>query len=399
MGLAMHTTWLLTQRYIKNDDASVVNMRRYDEDSAAKYPTFSFCFKGSAFHWYNSLPIFAAYGLSASQYELMLKGEKAMRYKRNTEFRSYNKTTVFLQDGYGSDFELFHLDVSDLFTTTEFQVEYQQPVTNSSQKNLGILRKNPQLHLSYQSSDTICFTRNDDNEERTIRLYDLVTFNEPIIGKDIYGDTEIRIFVHHTGQLMKSFDDPRYTGKLSNFYANLVKSGNGEPKIMEFQVSQAKIMKKRDSKNTPCDSAIEDYQGYLKRQIVKKVGCVPIYWNDIFENNTAMEGCTSPEKLKEVRKYIDEYKEIIKENEKPCETLLVSATNKIVEDRIPSPKGISVGFAYVEKYYMEIEYIQAFNVESFGSGLGGFIGIFLGWSMMNIPGFLQYISDFFRKGR
>ena len=44
-----------------------------------------------------------------------------------------------------------------------------------------------------------------------------------------------------------------------------------------------------------------------------------------------------------------------------------------------------ITFIYEEKYYEEITYSKDFGFESFWSGMGGFVGIFLGYSMMQFP--------------
>ncbi len=46
----------------------------------------------------------------------------------------------------------------------------------------------------------------------------------------------------------------------------------------------------------------------------------------------------------------------------------------------------------MEKYYQEIEYVQDFGFESFWSGVGGFVGIFLGYSLMQFPEFLGKVN-------
>ena len=51
----------------------------------------------------------------------------------------------------------------------------------------------------------------------------------------------------------------------------------------------------------------------------------------------------------------------------------------------------------VQKYYQEIEFVKDFGFESFWSGIGGFVGIFLGFSMMQFPEALEFLYDFFCK--
>ena len=42
-------------------------------------------------------------------------------------------------------------------------------------------------------------------------------------------------------------------------------------------------------------------------------------------------------------------------------------------------------FNYQEQYYQELRYLPGFDVETFISNIGGFVGIFLGYSMMQFP--------------
>ena len=44
-----------------------------------------------------------------------------------------------------------------------------------------------------------------------------------------------------------------------------------------------------------------------------------------------------------------------------------------------------VEIIYVDKYYEEITQAKDFGFQDFWANLGGFIGIFLGYSMMQIP--------------
>ena len=48
--------------------------------------------------------------------------------------------------------------------------------------------------------------------------------------------------------------------------------------------------------------------------------------------------------------------------------------------------------SYVEKYYEKITQEEDFGFQDFWANLGGFIGIFLGYSMMQIPDILGTYS-------
>ena len=46
-------------------------------------------------------------------------------------------------------------------------------------------------------------------------------------------------------------------------------------------------------------------------------------------------------------------------------------------------------FVYMEDFYQEIINVRDFGFESFWSGIGGFVGIFLGYSLLQIPDLLR----------
>ena len=46
-------------------------------------------------------------------------------------------------------------------------------------------------------------------------------------------------------------------------------------------------------------------------------------------------------------------------------------------------------FIYEDTYFQEITYTKSFGLESFISNVGGFIGIFLGYSIMQLPEFFD----------
>ena len=116
-------------------------MKKFNQDNDNVYPTFSMCFKGAKFHWYHDLEIFNSYGLNATQYELMLKGETALRYDRNDDsVRSYKKTPIFLGNGSDVDFSKYHLQTKDLMSDFIHSIHYSTE-NSSMDTNISIKRE------------------------------------------------------------------------------------------------------------------------------------------------------------------------------------------------------------------------------------------------------------------
>ena len=88
-------------------------------------------------------------------------------------------------------------------------------------------------------------------------------------------------------------------------------------------------------------------------------------------------------------------KAILKKNQIPCDEMLVLAIDSINNKPSPVPKDIAIQFIYSAKIYEEIKYVNAMNFDNWLGNVGGFVGIFLGYSMMQFPEFLLLIAATF----
>ena len=56
-------------------------------------------------------------------------------------------------------------------------------------------------------------------------------------------------------------------------------------------------------------------------------------------------------------------------------------------------------FLYGDSVYEEIQNTRSFDLESFVSGVGGFIGIFLGYSILQLPELIGLFTSLMRNFR
>ena len=175
--MAIYWTALFTNQYGENRDAISITMKRFNHDTFDKYPTFSFCIKGTKLHWNHEHEIFEAYGINEFQYESMLKGETTMRYEFNYSSKLYRKTSVFVNDGINVNFSRFHIKSSEMLSAVVFHEETGRKTTNNQKQKGYMASTDSKILLSHQSPDTICFTRNSSDPLNSIRLHDVITFN------------------------------------------------------------------------------------------------------------------------------------------------------------------------------------------------------------------------------
>ena len=328
----------------------------------------------------------------------MLKGEPVTKYIRNILTRSYNKTPIFVNDGIDVDFNNFHLQPSDFIRSLSFFTEKALNDTHIANAKDWEENEKPPLRLSYQTPETICFSRNSKDFLTSVRLYDLITLNSERMNESLttnmntFKDIEMDIFVHYPNQLIRSFGKSQY----STSFANLNSSLNGTtPKILEFKLTEFKRIKRRVDAIKPCSDKIKNYDQYLQQKFSEHLGCVPTYFKPALSDNLELKECDSPNKLQKAQIIIEKM-EAETENritEIPCDEMLVLTIDSVNSNPNPIPKDIAIKFIYSGKSYAEIQYTKAIGFESWLSNVGGFVGIFLGYSMMQAPEFLVFISS------
>ena len=89
---------------------------------------------------------------------------------------------------------------------------------------------------------------------------------------------------------------------------------------------------------------------------------------------------------------IRNYKTTLKSYISPCTQMEISGKFDREEDNEWEDPRIK--FLYDESDYEEMTNTKGFDFESFVSGVGGFIGIFLGYSILQIPDLLELLPSF-----
>ena len=208
-----------------------------------------------------------------------------------------------------------------------------------------------------------------------IRLKDRVTLDFTSLGT-IKSKTEL--FLHYPGHLTRSFDSPSW----SSPYSNDIKGHE-----ITLRLSQTTVIKKRGTKNYPCNKMISDYDQYFLEVVINSTKCVYPFWRHIIKTSTNFGYCTSPDQLKEVFRMKENHQSTMKYHQPPC----LDMFNTVIfgsQVRGICETCVDIEIGYDDRYYAEILQLQDFGAQDFISNLGGFIGIFLGYSMMQIPDLL-----------
>ena len=388
--LALCMTLKNIGRFHEDKNATVITYKKLGHTIEDKYPSFSLCFEGNNLYRFNESAIFTAYGIHLSDYERMLNGKLAYQYDYDHSRKRYNKKLLPSKYEPSIGFETNDLfQLPDIVQKTSFVAEdhnqdiYFGEIEVNSDSQVS---KEAPFYISYQSLQQFCLTREQRNALDFHRQHDSVVFDLSFLDPN----TKIKVFIHYPGQAIRSFESPRVATLLNRV----------QNKEVNLRVSQTTLLRKRSAQNDRCNKDIDDHDSFLLNSVSNETGCIPPYWSSILRASSSLCECSSPDQLKKAYSLTKDIKKILENRLSPCLDMFNSVIKNEagINDWEICEKCTYLEIEYMDKYYEEIKEIKEFGFEDFVSGLGGFIGIFLGYSLMQIPQLLGIAMHHIRLG-
>ena len=291
------------------------------------------------------------------------------------------------------DLEKLILDKNKVIIGAEFNAQQESYTRSFGKGKRGKkLTYNP-FSVGYQTYHEICFTRKSIFEPNLKRAYDLVFLDKNLFRIGTNLNVEMRIIVHYPGQLIRNFEKPSFKSTLGSYIKD---------KVLEIKLSSFTKLSKRPDSNVKCNPDLEHDDLKFLQQVIEHLDCVPVYWRVML---TAMKKfrfpiktstlCKTFEKLRDAAEQIRYFKQVFGRYDPPCVemTTLPIITREVDQ----SEQQFLVKVTYPVSFYQEIKNIKEFTMETFWSTAGGYMGIFLGYSLLQVPELLQISASYFRK--
>ena len=387
--LALYFSLTQVVRFLANEDTSSISNKQFNLEPHDKYPTFSICLKGRDIYWHKEEFLFNSFGVTSAQYVDTLMGN-GQRYDFDEKTGLYNKELVELRNFTLIEFTNVALESYKVIIGAEFKTQQDHHAKYFGKgKTGGKLEYNP-FYVGYQTYDEICFTRSSEYESDLIRVHDLISLDRNLLKPGTNLNLEIRIIVHYPGHLIRNFDKPSFRSILGSYINN---------KQLELKISRVTKLSKRPDSNVKCNPDLEnDDEQYLK-EVVNGLKCVPPYWSHlqgIAKLSTEMlRVCKTPEMLQNATNYVKHFKQVLGSYESPCVDMKSMVTFSRELDQLQRQFLIKV--VYPETVYQEIKNVRDFTFETFWSTAGGYLGFFLGYSLLQIPELLHGAPSYFRS--
>ena len=233
----------------------------------------------------------------------------------------------------------------------------------------------PPMYKSYQDPQKLCFTRNNSWGPQGVRSHEYIYMNKTLISS-MKG--KLRVYHHQEDQLQKRICKYIISKEIEEISFQM----------LEFWVSQVNVLRKRFDANEACDPEVIDDLAVLQTTM-KQVNCTPPFWRSLLPKATGFPICNSSAQLKivsDILKAPDKLMGIFNQYIGPCLKLASIVTfQEKLKNHEKDPDSFVLVFNYLEEMYQEIRNERDFNMEMFWSSVGGFIGMFLGYSLWQCP--------------
>ena len=364
----------LIARWSKNNDSSSIGFKEYNDSPSDRYPTFSFCVhstgNGALFDYFSD-ELMYKYHIAHDTYELLLRGKEGTQNVNNMDFKNVSHIKI-------ENYTLRLIDVvqSIEFKTTNANDSFEYNKMDDDNKIRDQDDPEWPFYIGHFDPTTICFTRKASFVKDMLRKEDSVLFMLPKIrewNKYLY----FKVYIHHPGQLTRVFDKPVF-----NSFLDVIDRTNNH---LAFSIAQVTVLRKRFNAKIPCDPGLDNDELKLKKEIIKHAGCYPNYWKGIVPNEYLVKECTESFEMAKIYDDLTHMKKVFKKYKQPCDEM------KVVTSLQRQPYGYAgdsymfIEFFYMDENYQEIVNQRDFTLAGFWSSTGGFVGMILGYSLMQVP--------------
>ena len=334
----------------------------FNERSEDYYPDVTFCFNGGHLkEATEELPI-SQHGVSE-----ILKGNADLEEKDPKSFEAIATSNA----------DAYFIGLQDIlngytFTTSLNVTSYH--VTDHLKENVKNQKPavNPFFATTHQDPDKVCFTRHSKLERGNgiTRKEDNVAFS---FKQKNQGQVRLIIFLHHPGQFIRHKESPVAESTLD--------SDENSQKIT-ITVPGITTLRKRSTDESSCEKNPIDDGISFRQKVMEEVGCKPSYWNSLVNETEHSHICNTSSKLQEVYDNIRTPTKLLSTSPAPCTAMLIPLS--IQKDQLDDKGKFDISIIYSTTEYQEIENHREFDFNSMFAGIGGFVGIFCGYSLFQV---------------
>ena len=164
----------------------------------------------------------------------------------------------------------------------------------------------------------------------------------------------------------------------------------------EIEIKRIDITRKREDANEQCNSKIDTTDDYeWVKHAIRIVKCVPPYWKVFYQwKNSTYPICKETHEYKQLSELMnDPFKRplVAASYKPPCSEMSFESKRHFQKTQgvnyVLGSGKLYIKIKFLTDNYHETRYIRKVTMDSFWSNAGGFVGMFLGYSVLQVPNF------------
>ena len=375
-------------KYIQNESTSLVDYRVYHQSEKDIYPSLSLCFQGMGI--YNATRLNKTYGIQdTKEYFEFLEGRV---WKEEFLDITYDDVTINLKEY----IENIHLTVNSYFTDPVYtwkndnsneslDIEYEYKNASSFESSYTF-----PFYVSFRQASTKCYTFDFRGDKliaidgKLVRIMEIVLRNMRLPGLALF------YIMHYPKQLIRSspmdIELPGYPGIISG---TLIKK--------TFHIENLEVMRRRDTFKNPCNREQIGDDDLILDKMLQETGCRPPHWS-IRANYPV---CNNKASINKTNIHPSDFAnpDFLRPFIQPCDQLqnvmftTVHQTAPTEPNRGHDDPRTHINLMFKSSHYKEILHIRDFDIESLVGNMGGYVGLFLGFAVWQVPNAIKGVSD------
>ena len=220
-------------------------------------------------------------------------------------------------------------------------------------------------------------------------------------------------YIHQKGQLLRMLKRPTYRLEKDSI-EELIKlhkknqKGTTIKKDIKLKVVSVDVLRKRANANDACDPKLENEDTDIRNNIQDAFGCIPAFTKPFLnqslplKHSSAHQTCNNSQ-YKKIEEFYEDFMKNKKWKTQPCTIMnsIVTMKDPVIMsysyfrkiNGLDPVLSIEFTLEYLTDFYKETVNKLAFDMATLWSQVGGFIGIFLGYSLLQIP---ELVKSWFR---
>ena len=363
--------------YNENEDVSEILYKEYNVDSQTRYPSITLCF-----------------ALTPN----LIKTEELKKYGNELNGSSYE---AFLMGHYWNEkmLNISYEEVTESLEKYVLDAITKEAFGDGVPPNIITGFRATTLPSYFRIYKCLTFDMPHQSQQKT-KLASIILSNSIFFNGIIPATDGLLSNLHLPDEMLANALATKWTRKQRKNVSEVLQQ--------RFNVISMTLLRRRNKTRDICQH-YNNFDNDYKEAIIAKVGCIPPYW----KSSQRFDKCRTAEEMQMIAKYafkgysgssglekilpkscVELKKLLYKSDDADVAFNLIQTKNpELIITKVGNENVTNFMVTFEDAGIKEIKQVQAFGIASLVGNVGGYIGLFLGFSIIQFPSFCVFMNQ------